>query len=91
MFGVLAGACADNGRCIFLTDDDRCSIHSVSPFGCSHFSAHMEPMEGDIRSMWGLRQIMGTPAYEAARQVLAKRDGGQYEPFKAYTPTEETP
>lgn len=26
-----------DGRCVFLTDDDRCSIHSVSPFGCSRF------------------------------------------------------
>lgn len=25
------------GRCVFLSDDDLCLIHEVSPFGCSHF------------------------------------------------------
>lgn len=23
------------GRCVFLTDDDRCSVYSVRPFGCA--------------------------------------------------------
>lgn len=23
------------GRCVFLTDDDRCSVHPVRPFGCA--------------------------------------------------------
>lgn len=26
-----------NGRCVFLTADDRCSIHPVSPMGCRCF------------------------------------------------------
>lgn len=81
----------ENGRCIFLTEEDRCSIHSVSPFGCAFFDAHMDVVEGSVRSMWGLRQIMGTPAYETARQVLIERDGGQYEPLPNILPTQEAP
>lgn len=27
----------ENGRCVFLTSDDQCSIHQVSPFGCRCF------------------------------------------------------
>ena len=89
--GTIVPKRQENGRCIFLSEDDRCSIHSVSPFGCSHFDSHMNAIEGNSRSMWGLRQIMGTPAYEAARETLTKRDGGQYEPFAPSPPTEEEP
>jgi Fe-S-cluster containining protein len=78
----------ENGRCVFLTDDDRCSIHAVSPFGCAYFSTHDDQRQGDIKSMWGIRLIMQTPAYEVARQKLIERDGQPAEPF---TPTQETP
>lgn len=71
----------EHGRCVFLTDEDRCSIHAVSPFGCAYFSTHDEHRAADARSMWGLRQIMMTPAYTQARSVIAKRDGQEYEPF----------
>lgn len=27
-----------DGRCVFLTDDDRCGIHKVAPFGCRCFN-----------------------------------------------------
>lgn len=65
----------ENGRCVFLTEEDRCSIHAVSPFGCSHFSTHDDHRGADIKSLWGLRQIMHTPAYDQARQALIARDG----------------
>lgn len=78
----------ENGRCVFLTEDDRCSIHAVSPFGCSYFSSHDDRAEADIRSLWGLSLIAQTPAYEEARQTLIKRDGEAAEPF---TPTKEDP
>ena len=32
-----------DGRCVFLDDDDRCSIHKVSPFGCRTFRICNEP------------------------------------------------
>jgi Fe-S-cluster containining protein len=90
--GTIVPKRQEDGRCIFLTEDNRCAIHSVSPFGCAFFDSHMNQIEGSARSMWGLRQISGTPAYEEARQVLIKRDGGQYEPFPSpLTPTEEAP
>lgn len=28
-----------DGRCVFLTSKDKCSIHPVAPFGCSQFNA----------------------------------------------------
>ena len=28
-----------DGRCVFLSSDDRCTISPVSPFGCSQFNA----------------------------------------------------
>jgi Fe-S-cluster containining protein len=27
----------EDGRCVFLNDQDRCSIHPVAPFGCRSF------------------------------------------------------
>lgn len=74
-----------DGKCIFLTKDNRCSIHAVSPFGCAFFDDHMSQLEGTARSMWGLRQIAQTPGYEQLRQKLIA-DAGVTEPF---TPTQE--
>lgn len=69
-----------DGKCVFLTDDDRCSIHEVAPLGCAYFDDHMSQLEGDYRSMWGLKQITMTPAYEQLRQKLIA-DSGETEPF----------
>ena len=35
-----------NGECVFY-DNGRCSIHAVSPIGCSHVDPHMTKEEGD--------------------------------------------
>jgi hypothetical protein len=47
-----------DGACIFLTPDDRCAIHSVSPFGCGFFDSHMTHTECDRRSKLGLYAII---------------------------------
>lgn len=39
-----------NGRCVFLTDEDSCSIHEVAPFGCSYHDLHLGKDEADRRS-----------------------------------------
>lgn len=46
-----------NGACKFLTADNRCAIHAVSPYGCSHFDVHQSKAEADERSLTGLRAI----------------------------------
>lgn len=33
----------DDGRCVFLADDETCSIHKVSPFGCRTFRICNDP------------------------------------------------
>ena len=38
-----------SGACIFYKQG-QCSIHAVSPFGCSHFDAHMSDAEFSRRS-----------------------------------------
>ena len=42
---------------MFLDERDRCTIHSVSPFGCSFFDAHQSDAEANARSGRGLREI----------------------------------
>lgn len=46
-----------NGACKFLTADNRCAIHAVSPYGCSHFDVHQSNGEADERSLMGLSAI----------------------------------
>lgn len=46
-----------NGACHFLTAENRCAIHTVSPYGCSHFDVHQSKAEADERSLRGLHAI----------------------------------
>ena len=46
-----------DGACLFLDEEDRCRIHSVSPYGCSHFDAHQTKDEADLRSSAGRYQV----------------------------------
>jgi Fe-S-cluster containining protein len=46
-----------NGACHFLTAENRCAIHTVSPYGCSHVDVHQSKAESDRRSMQGLHAI----------------------------------
>ena len=44
--------------CIFLTEDDRCRIHPVAPYGCAFFDSHQPAGEADRRSIHGLQAIL---------------------------------
>lgn len=46
-----------NGACQFLTPENHCAIHTVSPFACSHFDVHQSKTEADERSLIGLQAI----------------------------------
>jgi Fe-S-cluster containining protein len=62
-------------RCVFLDDEDRCTIHAVAPFGCTHFDTHMRAAEGQRRSVWGLRLIQQEqPDYDKLRSELKLSD-----------------
>lgn len=57
------------GRCVFLGKDDRCTIHSVAPFGCSHFDTHMSKQTAHPRSLWLVRSQQ-TEEYQNLRASL---------------------
>jgi len=59
----------ETGRCIFLTPDDKCAIHPVSPFGCAYFDCGMSGLEAYERALWGVQQSMN-PAYQKLRELL---------------------
>src|SRR5215510_6400706 len=40
-----------------MDEEHRCRIHSVSPYGCSHFDAHQTNEEADLRSSAGHYQV----------------------------------
>jgi Fe-S-cluster containining protein len=57
------------GRCIFLDQADRCTIHPVAPFGCAMFDTHMQASEAQPRSQW-LARSQADPAYQSLRRTL---------------------
>lgn len=44
--------------CKFLTAEDRCQIHSKSPYGCAFFDVHMSQQEANRRSTRGMRAVI---------------------------------
>lgn len=64
---TLVPAQREDGRCVFLTEDDKCSIHEVSPFGCSHHDVHMSAEEAQPISYHAVQQ-----------QWQAHREGAPY-------------
>lgn len=59
----------ERGRCTFLTDAGRCSIHAVAPAGCRYFDVHMSRAEGQRRSVWLLKQQV-SEEYQLLRATL---------------------
>jgi hypothetical protein len=64
----------EDGKCVFLTDDGKCSIHAVSPFGCAYHDAHLPGEVATARSMWSLQQIVGDAGYARLRDSLDKAE-----------------
>jgi Fe-S-cluster containining protein len=57
------------GRCVFLNEHDRCSIHAVAPFGCAYFDVHMSRATAMPRSLWLVKQC-AQPSYQQLRNDL---------------------
>src|SRR5918912_777353 len=47
----------DDGSCKFLDEQNRCSIHAVSPFGRAFFDAHQSTDEANRKSGRGLQEV----------------------------------
>lgn len=60
--------------CVFLTDEGRCRIHAVAPFGCAYFDTHQTADYGRQLSTWGLERIQESPDYKALRDTLPFAD-----------------
>jgi hypothetical protein len=69
------------GRCTFLSAEDRCEIHGVSPFGCAYFDAHLPKPEIDRRKLWGLAQMRTSRQYLDLRETLELAEGGKNEKY----------
>lgn len=63
-----------DGSCVFLDANDRCTIHPVSPYGCSFFDAHQSDGEANHRSGRGLQEVARewTASSRSAYAVLWK-------------------
>ena len=66
------------GRCNFLDEFDRCSIHDFAPFGCAYFDSHEGGERAATKSMWALRLIADDDSYHALRMTL--------QPTRSYKP-----
>ena len=58
------------GRCVFLDENDRCKIHAVAPFGCSHFDTHMSKQTAHARSLWLIHQNLDDDDFHKLRESL---------------------
>lgn len=47
-----------DGRCVFLTADDQCSVHPVAPMGCSHCDVHQTRAQGDAPVKAMMQEIL---------------------------------
>lgn len=47
----------EDGSCKFLDENNRCTIHAVSPYGCAFFDVHQADEEANLRSSRGLQEI----------------------------------
>ena len=64
----------ENGRCVFLTEDDRCSIHPVAPFGCSQFNVCDGPSrDAGRRSSACLQEIVVSIDYHMLWNWLKRK------------------
>lgn len=60
----------NKGYCIFLKEDEMCSIHPVSPFGCKYFDCKQTREEGDNISKYGLSSIINDIQYKNLWEIL---------------------
>jgi Fe-S-cluster containining protein len=58
------------GRCVFLDENDRCKIHAVAPFGCSHFDTHMSNAQAMPRSLAMVKEQALDADYQKLRNEL---------------------
>lgn len=61
----------ENGRCVFLNEQDRCRIWPVAPFGCAMFDTHMSATVGLERGS-ALATSQMSPRYQSLRNELPK-------------------
>lgn len=66
-----------DGRCLLLTADGKCSVHGSSPFGCSYFDTHMSAEVGAPRSEAGVMAVaadlVSDGAYASQLRTLQKK------------------
>jgi Fe-S-cluster containining protein len=70
--GSIVPRTVDGGsRCVFLTEDDKCAIHPVAPFGCAFFDTHQTDEQWQEKSSWGVHQMLDA-GYQSIRAILAR-------------------
>ena len=61
------------GRCVFLSADDRCTIHAVAPAGCALFDTHMSAKDAQPIGLW-MARAQADAAYQSLRRTLRPAD-----------------
>jgi len=61
----------EDGSCVFLDENNKCSIHPVAPFGCRNFKVCDPPSyEDSCKSAHMLREVVATREYLMAWSFL---------------------
>lgn len=76
-----------NGRCVFLDDRERCTIHAAAPFGCAYYDVHLNETEVHARGVALYLAIVLDDTYTRLRASLPP--AMSHRPFINY-PTYDT-
>jgi len=64
----------EDGKCVFFTEEGKCSIHRVAPFGCRNFKTCVDEPEDEEKYLDQCNSILASDEYH--RQWSRLRDAG---------------
>lgn len=70
-----------SGRCIFLTDDEKCSIHSVKPFECKYFDHRKLDAPPDVNEHRAVAEAW-TAHKDKIAELLGREPNAETNPFE---------
>lgn len=85
-FGTLIPATKPDGSCIFLTEDKRCAIHKVAPFGCAYFDMHMNDEQAKPQARYSAATVGAHWLWDRGNPYVIMRQRLYFEGRRALDP-----
>lgn len=69
--GTIVPAQQADGKCVFLDNDGRCTVHPVAPFNCAYQDQHISDQESQQRSIVAIRRQANSQEYRTVHKWLS--------------------